>query len=309
MVDIRIRKNERCIIGLPVCDYVFSSTRSCFIAYGFSTSGLERDILKRILEDRGIEPIEAGGLMEPGTFAFCTKICSKIIVSQFCIVLANNDKTRGRGEVANPNVHMEYGLILGHNKYVIPFQRDDQLLPFNVSPLDTIKYNQANFRTLATQAIDQAIAATSQIQLMPDIDQLVSLFSLIKNTTIVNLQNHPDEQALLLLGFTLLRKFDGLSHVYLGNFSALSAHQIIWRVGKLLEMIEARTKAARTHTQFGSGAAIELSSTWPLDIWLIVKGQNEETEISKWLRTTIVSYPSWEIFTLSDAQEIVSQLP
>src|SRR5215469_3775439 len=112
MVDTRIRKNERCVIGLPACDYVFSSTRSCFIAYGFSTSALERDILKNILEDRGIEPVEAGGRIDPGKFAFCTKICSKIIVSQFCIVLINNDTRRSRA-VPNANVNMEYGLMLG----------------------------------------------------------------------------------------------------------------------------------------------------------------------------------------------------
>jgi hypothetical protein len=70
MVDIRIRRNERCVIGLPACDYVFSSTRSCFIAYGFSTSALERDILKNVLQERGIEPVEAGGQIEPGKFAF-----------------------------------------------------------------------------------------------------------------------------------------------------------------------------------------------------------------------------------------------
>ena len=70
MVDTRIRKNERCVIGLPACDYVFSSTRSCFIAYGFTTSGLERDILKTILKERGIEAIDAGGFIEPGKFAF-----------------------------------------------------------------------------------------------------------------------------------------------------------------------------------------------------------------------------------------------
>jgi hypothetical protein len=157
MVDTRIRKNERCIIGLPSCDYVFSSTRSCFIAYGFSTSALERDVLKALLQERGIEAVEAGSQIEPGKFAFCTKICSKIIVAQFCIVLANNDQTG-----PNANVCIEYGLMLGHNKYVIPFQRADETLPFNVAGLDTIKYDQADFRQLAIQAIDQAIRETSQ---------------------------------------------------------------------------------------------------------------------------------------------------
>lgn len=109
MVDTRIRKNERCVIGLPACDYVFSSTRSCFIAYGFATSALERDLLKGILQERGIEPVEAGGQIDPGKFVFCTKICSKIIVAQFCVVLLNRD-TAGH----NANVNIEYGLMLGH---------------------------------------------------------------------------------------------------------------------------------------------------------------------------------------------------
>src|SRR5437879_4581546 len=115
-MDKRIRRNEICVIGLPRCDFVFSSTRSCFIAYEFGTSDLEMTILRRLLQDRGIEPVEAGAAMAPGQNAFCVKICSKIIVSQFCIILL----THGGG-APNANVNMEYGLMLGFNKYVIPF--------------------------------------------------------------------------------------------------------------------------------------------------------------------------------------------
>ena len=57
-MDNSIRKNEICIVGLPRCDYVFSSTRSCFIAYGFDTSSLERDILKDLLEERTLKNIK-----------------------------------------------------------------------------------------------------------------------------------------------------------------------------------------------------------------------------------------------------------
>jgi hypothetical protein len=38
-------------------------------------------------------------------------------------------------EIPNANVTMKYGLMLGFNKYVIPFQRASQQLPFNVSGL------------------------------------------------------------------------------------------------------------------------------------------------------------------------------
>jgi len=55
----------------------------------------------------------------------------EVITSQFCIVLVNNDELGGR-EVPNANVNIEYGLMLGFNELVIPFQRRTQTLPFNL---------------------------------------------------------------------------------------------------------------------------------------------------------------------------------
>jgi uncharacterized protein YccT (UPF0319 family) len=315
MVDTRIRKNERCVVGLPLCDYVFSSTRSCFIAYGFSTSGLERDILKRVLEERGIEPVEAGGRIEPGKNVFCMKICSKIIVAQFCIVIVNNDKPRGK-EIPNANVNMEYGLILGHNKYVIPFQHEEQKLPFNVAGLDTIKYNQGNFQSLAIQAIDQAIKETSQSEAAPTFDQMITLFLLIKNATIVNVQNDVTERSLFQLGnnfgFNLLVKFDGLSYVFLGNFGAFQGNVVIWRLSKLLDLLEARIKAIPTRIQAGLATekAVEAVDffTKRLELWFIVAGPKEENELKSWLSGKTVPF-TLEIFTLARVSEIVSRLP
>jgi hypothetical protein len=160
-MDTSIRRNERCIVGLPRCDYVFSSTRSCFIAYGFNTSALETSVLRRLLSERGIEAVEAGGTRVPGQNAFCAKICSKIIVSQFCVILLNSDASENGDRVPNANVNMEYGLMLGFNKYVIPFQRRDETLPFNVAGLDTVKYDQADFERTAAVALDQALAETT----------------------------------------------------------------------------------------------------------------------------------------------------
>src|SRR5262249_5756964 len=147
-MDKRIRRNELCVIGLPRCDFVFSSTITCFIGYGFTESALELTILKHLLSDRGIEPVEAGGMLAPAQNAFCAKICSKIITSQFCVILLNND-VRNNTEVPNANVSMEYGLMLGFNKYVIPFQQQAQKLPFNVAGLDTVKYTNETFEAKA----------------------------------------------------------------------------------------------------------------------------------------------------------------
>lgn len=181
-MDNKIRKNEICIIGLPRCDYVFSSTRSCFIGYGFEDSPLEMNILKDILESKGIEAVEAGGKLAPAQSAFCTKICSKIITSQFCIVLLNNREEQNI-EIPNANVNMEYGLMLAFNKYVIPFQRKEQKLPFNVAGLDTIKYSNIDFKRLAESAIDDAIEKTKQsIPNEAGIDQILDTFLLTKKS-------------------------------------------------------------------------------------------------------------------------------
>lgn len=156
------RKNEQCIIGLPSCNYQFSSRDTCFIAFGFSTSKMEVDILKTILSSKGIEPMEALSIITPGKSAFCAKICSQIIDSRFCITFLNQEIGQSHdSKKHNPNVHMEYGLMLGFHKYVIPFQREGDALSFNVAGLDTIKYSQDTFSEKATHAIDIAIQETA----------------------------------------------------------------------------------------------------------------------------------------------------
>lgn len=313
MVDTRIRKNERCVIGLPACDYVFSSTRSCFIAYGFATSALERDILKGILQERGIEPVEAGNLIDPGKFVFCTKICSKIIVSQFCIVLINKDAAG-----PNANVNMEYGLMLGHNKYVIPFQRSDEHLPFNVAGLDTVKYDQGSFRRLAVEAIDRAISETSQHMPVQTFSANVELFLLIKNSTVVNLQNDPGDRQIYDLGssfgFNLIRRFDGLSYIFLGNFSTLQGRAVIWRVSKLFELIDARLGSVPIRVAIGLAADATIKALeilfQRLEIWLIVSSEMEQHEVNSWLSNSdrALRFPL-EVFTIDQVNKTVSEIP
>ena len=144
--------------------------------------------------------------MAPGQNAFCVKICSKIIVSQFCIILL----THGGG-APNANVNMEYGLMLGFNKYVIPFQRAEQELPFNVAGLDTIKYTNQNFETRATSAIDTAIEATKPgPEARVDVDQRVQTFILVKETQFASIDSEGDKVIFGLgapLGFNLLIDF------------------------------------------------------------------------------------------------------
>jgi len=253
-MDISIRKNEHCIIGLPRCDFVFSSTRTCFIAYGFKTSPMEMEILRSLLEKRGIQCEEAGGQLAPGQNAFCQKICSKIIISQFCIVLINLDEKEGTF-MPNANVNMEYGLMLGFNKYVIPFQHEKYSLPFNVSGLDTIKYANEDFARKADEAIGVAIANTSQnMSPSPDPDQSIKIFLLSKKLVLANIEN-PGEKSIFLMGspfgFMLLNDFSGMKSVFFGNFMAIRSETVIWRLAMLNELLNARRESIKKRIEVG----------------------------------------------------------
>lgn len=154
------RVNEECIIGLPSCGYGFESSRMCFLARPADAEfQLEQEILTTILKERNYELYAALQNIDPGNFAFCTKICSKIITSHFAIVLLNRSKHAEHSDVriANPNVHLEYGMMLSFHKHVIPMQRQEEDLPFNIYPLDTIKYSPDNFKAKAEVAVDDAI--------------------------------------------------------------------------------------------------------------------------------------------------------
>lgn len=163
-MDGTIRKNDRCFIGLPSCGYGFESAKMCFVACPSDEKyTLKIEIIQNIVVSKQYECHIALRIIDPGNLAFCTKICSKIIQSQFCIALLdpsvyeNNEK-----EYPNPNVHMEYGMMMSQNKHIIPLQDKKYELPFNISPLDTIKYREATFKSQVTEAVDNAIKKFSE---------------------------------------------------------------------------------------------------------------------------------------------------
>lgn len=262
-MDISIRKNEHCIIGLPRCDFVFSSTRTCFVAYGFKTSPMEVSILRTILNELGIQCEEAGGQLAPGQNAFCQKICSKIITSQFCIVLLNNDEKDGQ-LIPNANVNMEYGLILGFNKYVIPFQQERDSLPFNVSGLDTVKYDSQSFERKARAALSLAVGKTTQDSASsPPPDQVINIFLLLKKLVYANIDDQGERNIFRLgtpFGFHLLNDFSGLIYNFFGNFTALRPEIVIWRLKMMNELLNDRRGSFKTRTELGIATAEQIKA-------------------------------------------------
>jgi len=108
-----IKKNEKCFIGMPACGYVYESAKLCFVACpSHEKYTLKIEVIKDLVETLQYECHVALKRIDPGTFAFCTKICSKIIQSQFCIVFLDPSLDKNNAEYPNPNVHFEYGMMI-----------------------------------------------------------------------------------------------------------------------------------------------------------------------------------------------------
>src|SRR5260370_15459726 len=107
---------------------------------------------------------------------------SSVVCRSLLAKFQNFSESAGR-EIPNANVNMEYGLMLGFNKYVIPFQRAEQKLPFNVAGLDTIKYANETFEALAADAIDEAVKVTTPTGgPAVDLNQRLQAFILVNGT-------------------------------------------------------------------------------------------------------------------------------
>ena len=266
------------------------------------------NILKHLLVARGVEPVEAGGTLAPGQNAYCVKICSKIITSQFCIILLNNDVKDGK-EIPNANVNMEYGLMLGFNKYVIPFQRQEQTLPFNVAGLDTIKYTATDFERKAADAIDSAIATTTQ-DTVPAMspDQILEAF-LLSQQMLVAPVNTPGERNIFELGrplgYNLLMTFDGLQYIFFGNFTMLRADAVLLRIRTLQNIVAARIGSIPNRIEMGmpglneQQVALLMRFMDKLQVWTLVTSDDDKATIEAAAAKADFKWPT-KVFAISD---------
>ena len=237
------KTNEHCIIGNPSCNHVFNSTRMCFIARPADGDfQLEEDVLRAILTGHNYEAYVAMRESDPGRFAFCTKICSKIITSHFCIALLNPSKHTSNPEIMipNPNVHLEYGMMMGFHKYIIPMQRSSAILPFNIYPIDTIKYEPQTFKSKAEDAIDEMIMRlTTKEPLGFKAPHNILKYYTFKGMRYSNVRS--DINLILYnlgspFGFNL---FDGVNNfVFFGYFLEVEPKEILVSVKFLLKNIE-----------------------------------------------------------------------
>ncbi len=152
---ISIRFNDHCLVRHLECKRIFEGSRICFVACPNSHDiALELEIIRQKLREVNIEPYIATDQREFQKDIFCEKICTKIIESQFCIVILN-DVVDQKDNVRKPNanVYYEYGLMTAFRKRIIPVQLAGQSLAFNIQSLDTLKYQPKDFPHQIEEAI------------------------------------------------------------------------------------------------------------------------------------------------------------
>ena len=153
--------NEQCFIRKEhECGKMYGASKSCFIACP-TDDNLEPilELMSEKLSKVGVEPIVAVKERAYGQDIFCTKICGKIIESRFCIVILDDSEAEALN-IPNPNVYYEYGLMTSIRKHIIPLQREDLDLAFNIQSYDTIKYTQKNIGSELDRAIRDALRLT-----------------------------------------------------------------------------------------------------------------------------------------------------
>ncbi|MBE9512514.1 MAG: TMF family protein [Chloroflexi bacterium] len=170
------------------CGKFLGASKSCFVACP-SEEEVET-ILALIIEKLtkiGIEPVIAIKERAYGQDIFCTKICGKIIESQFCLVILDDTMELINGRkvnIPNPNVYYEYGLMTALGKYVIPLQKEGQELAFNIQTHDTIKYTPRNISAELDKALKDAAKITEEDRAGYQREELISLRLFIRSIEI-----------------------------------------------------------------------------------------------------------------------------
>lgn len=307
--------NETCIIGLPTCGYAFSSSRMAFIATPSDDEfRLEIDILQSLLSEKDYESHVALLEIDPAKLAFCTKICSKIITSQFCIVLLNSSTHRIHSNVRipNPNVHLEYGMMMAFKKHILPFQREGDELAFNIRPLDTILYTNVTFREKSERAIDSAILATGTTN--RPTRALVSSPLLMRYIAVRCLRftdvSTGDAAAIFRLGGPLgFNLLDGEEIVFLCLFDLETPKEVVFRLKLLLQNLhQAKERFEAEMTRTLTQQQIEFyRKLWNrLRVEVVISSEIEKSRVENRVRELIQEFttiPPWVLLTHQDIQQ------
>lgn len=226
----QLKINEQCFIRKDhKCGKMFGASKSCFIACP-SENEIEMtlELISEKLSKAGIEAIIAVKERAYGQDIFCTKICGKIIESRFCLVILDDSIIEKRN-IPNPNVYYEYGLMTALQKHIIPLQKDNLKLAFNIQSYDTIKYNSQNIGIELDRAIKDAIKIAEAKNII-DKKQIISNKSILRQFELASFKIK--DESWFLSNSIDDTDFKGLGHHKLGFYLYL---------GKLDEQKEFQT--------------------------------------------------------------------
>jgi len=247
--------NERCFIRKDhKCGKLFGASKSCFIACP-TDDDLEPilELMSEKLSKVGIEPIIAVKERAYGQDIFCTKICGKIIESRFCIVILDDTMDDGKN-IPNPNVYYEYGLMTSLRKQIIPLQKKDLELAFNIQSYDTIKYSSRNIGAELDRAIKDAIRITEAKE-QDDKETSLPEKTLLRKLELAGLDLRDHEwvlhEAIEDTNFKGFGHYDKGFYMYLGKIDSSSEFQdylddlgvVLYRTEKKAEMLEKNLSA------------------------------------------------------------------
>lgn len=296
--------NEQCFIRKEhKCGKIFGASKSCFIA---CPKNDELEVILGLMSEKltkvGIEPIIAVKERVYGQDIFCTKICGRIIESRFCVVILDDNIVNGTN-IPNPNVYYEYGLMTSLKKHIIPLQKEDLDLAFNIQSYDTIKYKNETIGPELDRAIKDAIRITEKKE-KEDKGVALPEKTLLRKLEMVGFNQRDDEWFLYKViegtnfkGFGQDNKDDKPFYLYLGKIDNTAEFQdYLSDLGIVIYRTENKAK----------GLQEELSS---------LKERLKDNEIDKYLEkeeneiSRLVLSPEREIIRIeSDIKDITDKL-
>lgn len=153
--------------------------------------------------------------------------------------------------IPNPNVYYEYGLMTSLRKHIVPLQKENLELAFNIQSYDTIKYSAKNIGTELDRAIKDAIRITEAKE-QDDKKTSLSDKALLRKLELAGVEPRTSEwilgEAIGDTHFKGFGQYDKCFYVYLGKIDNISEFQdylddlgvVLYRTEKKVEEMETR---------------------------------------------------------------------
>lgn len=160
-------------------------------------------------------------------------------------------------------------------------------MSFNISGLDTVKYNERDYKELVSDVIGRYASNIGETSLnvlsRPDIDDfMISRGFVMSQLTILGEKVLDDMGK--PFGFRYGYNFSGVWSIYIGDFTRHGIERIIWVLKSFSTFLNERRKSLQLRVDYGQMQLKEASlfedSMKTLQIWVIVSTDELKRELS-----------------------------